>query len=45
MVVEVLLGIGGFEVDRGAEMTVVDVDINVQKSDVGEGVFQVKWTG
>ena len=26
--------VGGFDVDRGAEMTVVDMDINVQKSDM-----------
>ena len=37
IVVEVLLGIVGFDVDRGAEMTVVNVDIDVQKSDVGGG--------
>ena len=37
MVVEVLLGVGGFDVDRGAEMTMIDMDIDVQKSDVGGG--------
>ena len=37
MVVEVLLGVGGFDVDRGAEMIMVDTDIDVQKSDMGEG--------
>ena len=30
---EVLLGVGGFNVDRGAEMTMV----HVQKSDMGGG--------
>ena len=39
------LGVGGFDVDRGAEMTVVNTDIDVQKSDMGGEVFQVKWTG
>ena len=34
MVVEVLLGVGGFGVDRGVGMTVVDTDIDVQKSDM-----------
>ena len=42
MVVEVLLGVGGFDVDRGVEMTVVDADIDVQKNDVGGEIFQVK---
>ena len=37
MVVEVLLGVGGFDVDRGAEMTVVNMDIDVQKSDMRAG--------
>ena len=37
MVVEVLLGVGGFDVDRGAEMTMVNTDIDVQKSDMGGG--------
>ena len=45
MVVEVLLGVGGFDMDRGAEMTVVDTDIDVQRSDMVGEVFQVKWTG
>ena len=33
LVVEVLLGVGGFDVDRGAEMAIFDMDINVQKGD------------
>ena len=37
MLVEVLLGVGGFNVDRGAEMTVVNADIDIQKSDIGGG--------
>ena len=35
MVVEVLLGVGRFDVDRGAEMAIIDVDIDVE----------MKWTG
>ena len=37
MVLEILLGVHGFDMDRGAEPTVVNADIDVQKSDVGEG--------
>ena len=37
MVVEVLLGVGGFDVGRGAEMTMVNMDIDVQQSDMGGG--------
>ena len=37
MVMEILLGVGGFDVDRGAEMTVVNTDIDIQKSDLGGG--------
>ena len=37
MVVEVLLGVDGFDVDRGAEMTMINTDIDVQKSDMGGG--------
>ena len=40
MVVEVVLGVRGFNVDRGAEMNVVDADIYVQKSDVEGGSGQ-----
>ena len=36
-VVEVLLGVGGFNVDRGVEMTMFNTDIDVQKSDMGGG--------
>ena len=37
MVVDVLLRVGGFDVDRGAEMTVVDTDIDAHKIDMGWG--------
>ena len=38
MVMEVLLGVGGFDVDRGAEMAMVNANIDVQKSDMGGSV-------
>ena len=34
---EILLGVDGFNKDRGVELTVVNADIDVQKSDVGGG--------
>ena len=37
LVVEVLLGVGRFDVDRGAEMAIFDMDIDVQKGDMGKG--------
>ena len=37
MVVEVLLGVGRFDVDRSAEMTMFNMDIDIQKSDMGGG--------
>ena len=37
LVVEVLLGVGRFDVDRGAEMAIFDTDIDVQKGDMGRG--------
>ena len=37
MVVEVLLGVGRFDVDRGAEMAIFNMDIDVQKGDMGGG--------
>ena len=37
MVVEVLLEVGGFDVDRDAEMAMFNTDIDVQKSDMGGG--------
>ena len=33
----ILLGFGGFNMNRGAKLTVVDADINVQKTDMGGG--------
>ena len=45
MVVEVLLGVGGFDEERGAEITVVDTDIDVQKSDMGGGIVSVEVDG
>ena len=37
MVVEVLLGVGGFDVNRGVEITMVNSDIDIQKSDMVGG--------
>ena len=37
MVVEILLGVGGIDVDKGAEITMVNTDIDVQKRDMGGG--------
>ena len=37
MVVEVLLGVGGFDVDRCEEMTMFNMDINVLKIYMGGG--------
>ena len=37
LVVEVLLGVGRFDVDRGAEMAIFDMDIDVQKGYMGRG--------
>ena len=34
MVMEVLLQVGGFDVDRGEEMTMVNTVTDVQKSDI-----------
>ena len=32
---DILLEVGEFEVDRGAELNMVNVDINIQESDMG----------
>ena len=32
-----IVGIGGFNVDRGAELTMVNADIDIHKGDVGGG--------
>ena len=37
MIVEILLGVGGFYMNRGAELNTVDAEINVQKGDVRGG--------
>ena len=37
MIVEILLGVGGFNMDRGVELAMVDADIDIQKGDVGGG--------
>ena len=37
VIVEILLGIIGFNMDRDAELTIIDADINVQKGDLGGG--------
>ena len=42
MVVEILLRVGGSDMDRGAELTVLNADIYVQKSDMGGGNVPVK---
>lgn len=34
---ELLLEVGGFDVDRGVEITMTQVHINVQKYDLGRG--------
>ena len=36
---EILLGISGFSMDRGVELTMVDADIDFQRGDVGGGSF------
>ena len=33
----ILLMVGGFDVDGGVELTLVDVSINIQESDMGLG--------
>ena len=37
MVMQILLMVGGFHVDRGTELTLVDVNINIQEGDMGLG--------
>ena len=37
MVVKVLLGVGRFDVDGGAEVAIFNMDIDVQKSGMGGG--------
>ena len=45
MVMEISLGCGGFKVDRGAELTLVNANIDIQENDMGLGGVQIKWTG
>ena len=37
MVMQILLMVGGFEVDGSAELTLLEVNINIQEGDVGLG--------
>ena len=37
MIVEILLGVDGFNMDRGAELITVNADIDVQEDKMGEG--------
>ena len=37
--------IGGYHIDRGAKLTIVSVDMNVQKIDMGERNFPGKVDG
>ena len=45
LIVEIFLGIGGFNTDRGAELTMVDPGIDIQKNDVGGGSVPGKEDG
>ena len=46
VVMQILLMVGGFDVDGVAELTLVDVNIDFQEGDMGFWeVSQVKWTG
>ena len=37
VVMQILLMVGGFDVDGGAELTLIDVNIDIQESDMGPG--------
>ena len=37
VVTQILLMVGAFDVDRGAELTLVDVNIDIQEGDMGLG--------
>ena len=37
MVMQILLMVGGYDVEGGAELTLVDVNINIQEGDMGLG--------
>ena len=45
MVVQLLLVVSGLNMDRGVKLTVVDADIDVQKSDVEGGSFPGEMDG
>ena len=38
VIVEISLRVGGFNMDRGVKLTMVDEDIDVQNGDVGGGI-------
>ena len=40
--VEVLLVVGGFDVDRGPDVRLVNKDVNIQEGDMGRGDGQGK---
>ena len=42
---EVLFEVGGFDIDRGVEMTLIQVYIDVQKCDFGGGVVPSELEG
>jgi hypothetical protein len=41
----VLLEVGGFDVDRSVEMTMIQVHINAQKDDLGREISQLNLMG
>ena len=45
VVMQILLMVGGFDVDGGVELTLVDLNIDIQEGDLSWVMFQVKWTG
>ena len=44
-VLEILLEVGGFGMVRGAELTMVNADIEVQECDIGGGAVPSKMDG
>ena len=45
VLIERLLGVGGFDMDRGVELTMVNVNIHIQRTDVGGGSVPGKVDG
>ena len=45
VVVDILMGFGGFDMDRDAELTVVNADIDIQRGAVGGGSVRSKVNG